>query len=555
LKPKREKQAPPIDLIVHHGQIVTCDRDERIASAVAVAHGRIVAVGSEEEIGKLGGSETRFVNLNGASVTPGLIDTHVHTAMAGRRMTDELDLASAKSIAEIVELVKKSASGRPAGEWIAGSGWLETSLKEGRALERDDLDPVAPNNPVLLIHATGHLACVNRLALEMSGITDDSPDPPQGRIERSHAGTPTGILHESAMQLVMNRVPAPTIATWKTAIQEAGKVLAREGVTATKETYPRRDYPNILAAYRELGVEGRLPHRPLVLCQAETLEDIDAYETIASAVVENSHSHRPVPSLGGIKLFLDGSLVAQTAWMNAPYPPAPDGSDRGCGFPSMPPETFQRLALEADRRGLPVSVHAIGDRAVDMTLETFGAMRGNHRPSLIHALVPSEDAFARLRNLSVSVETQPTFLYVLGAGYQRAFDPARLKRLLPLRRMLEAQLLLSFGSDWPTCPPSPRLGMWAACCRQSSALAPEIGTHVPDQRITVNDALRAYTIAAARALGKEAEIGSIEPGKLADFVVWEGNILATPPEELIHLGIRQTMVAGNIIFDSTTLAN
>ncbi len=539
-----------------NGRIATLDGADRVVSALAIAHGRIAAVGSVEDTLAFAGSGAKIVDLDGATVTPGLIDTHVHTALAGRRIAGELDLSSASSIEDIVQLLEECAARRQPGEWITGSGWLETSLKESRAIDRHDLDRAARNNPVILTHATGHLACANSLALQVSGITAHTPDPPLGMIERSDGGaTPTGILRESsAMLLVMQHVPPPSVEMWKAAIQQGEGVLAREGVTATKEAYGRREYHDVMAAYTSLGREGQLRHRPVVLCGIEAIEGIGELGKLVPRTAEDAEpSAQPSPRLGGIKLFLDGSLVARTAWMRDPYPPLPDGRNAGRGFPSMSPESFKLLVLAADRHGSHVAVHAIGDQAIDTALDAFESLRSGIRPALVHALLPSEYALARMRDLDASIETQPAFLHVLGEGYIRALDESRLKRLLPLRRMLDAGLALSFGSDWPTSPPSPRLGMWAACNRFSSVLGPGTGTYEPEQRITVKEALRAYTTDAARALGKEDRIGSIEPGKFADLVVWDGDLLATPPDELMSLGIRQTIIAGRVVFDSTSL--
>ncbi len=548
----QQLHVPQPDVVMVNGRIVTLDSTERVAAALVISGGRIAAVGSDEDMLTFAGLRTAIIDLEGTTVTPGLIDTHLHTAVAGLRIVGDLDLSPAKSIEDIVQLLEEYAARREPGEWITGNGWLETSLKEGRAIERLDLDRAAPNNPVILTHATGHLACANSLALKVSGITERTADPLAGKIGRSDDGiTPNGILHEfSAMQLVLRFVPPPSVEMWKAAIQQGGIVLAREGVTATKETYKQLEYQAVMTAYTSLSYEGLLFHRPVVLCNVESIEELNELEKVTpSRAQEEKRSAQPSPHPGGIKLFIDGSLVARTAWMRDSYPLLPDRQKDGNGYPALSSELFKSLTQAADRHGFHIAVHAIGDQAIDTTIDAFESLHSGIRPALVHALLPSDHAIACMHNLAVSIETQPAFLHILGAGYARALDKNRLGRLLPLRRMIDAEIAVSFGSDWPTCPPSPRLGMWAACNRFSVFLAPETGTHEPDQRITVKEALRAYTIDAARAIGKEDEIGSIEPGKFADLVVWNGDVLGTPPDKLMNLGIRQTIIAGNIVFD------
>lgn len=540
-------------LVLVNARVLTLDSADRIAASVAIVRGRILAVGSNEETVAVAGTDARIVDLGGATVTPGLIDTHVHPATAGRRMTAQVDLSQARSIRDIVDLVRADIARRAPGEWITGDGWLETALREGRTLRRSDLDRASPDNPVILTHATGHLACANSRALALGGITEASADPPEGSIERDADGrTPTGILHEfSAMQLVERHVPAMSADMWMSALQYGSDALAREGVTASKETYRLHEYLPIFGAYEQMSRDGTLRHRPVILCTPEAILDIDDLEMTGrrpSAGIEPDT--RPLPRAGGVKLFLDGSLVARTAWMREPYPSAPGGSEGGRGYPAMSQEAFTSMAQAADRRGLHVAVHAIGDQAIDAALDAFETMVGRRRPALVHALVPTEDARARMRDLSISLETQPAFIHVLGAGYARALDSDRLRRLLPLRAMIDTGVAVSFGSDWPTCAPSPRLGMWAACTRTSPSLAPGTGVHEPEQRITVRDALRAYTTAAARAIDMQDEIGSIEPGKFGDMVIWDRDILATSPDDLLSSSIRQTIVAGNVVFDA-----
>jgi predicted amidohydrolase YtcJ len=291
----------------------------------------------------------------------------------------------------------------------------------------------------------------------------------------------------------------------------------------------------------------------VVLTRPRDVAELDHALTWAAGF-DATPTASPRPQFGGVKFFMDGSLVARTAWMRAPYP-NDDGGAVGAGFPAMAPDELTAIVRMARDRELHVGVHAIGDRALDAVLDAYADGSGpgvasDARLGVIHALVAPDDAIRRMQGLPVSIETQPALLTVLGAGYARALDRVRLRRLLPLRSMLDAHLAVSFGSDWPTCDPSPRLGMWAACARRSDALGGPDGVFEPQERITVKEALRAYTRTAAWALGMEDSIGSIEPGKLADLVIWDGDLLACPPDQLASLGIRTTIVGGEIVYDA-----
>jgi predicted amidohydrolase YtcJ len=359
------------------------------------------------------------------------------------------------------------------------------------------------------------------------------------------------------MHLVLQHVQQPDVESWRIAVEWAEGVLAAEGVTASKESYDRAECRGILAAYGLLREQNNLRHRPVVLCRPDSATDLgDVAEwQLVTANSATRPGPRPTPRFGGVKLFMDGSLVARTAWMHDPYPSDLGISQQDRGYPAMAPDDFGHLARLANERGLHVAVHAIGDQAIDTVLDVFAKNTAGDgpktlAPALIHALVPSDTAIARMQMMRISVETQPALLHVLGAGYARALEPQRLRRLLPLRSMINAGLAVSFGSDWPTCAPSPRLGMWAACTRISRALSPDKDVFEPNERINVKEALRAYTSTAASCIGMEEQLGSIELGKFADLVVWEGDILRTSPERLVDLGIRTTIVGGQIVFDA-----
>jgi predicted amidohydrolase YtcJ len=435
------------------------------------------------------------IDLHGRCVTPGLIDTHTHLALYGLRNTAELDVSN-----ELLATVADRAAESPTEEWIRGGGWSEDPPA------RDELDAVAPRHPVVLTHATGHMLLANGAALRLAGV--DSP---------------TGILREAEMRPVFDRVPPPSPAQLDTALLWAQEQCLSEGVTATKETYSAGDcgYAEVTAAYARLAADDRLAIRPHVL-----------------RCVHGPDEVRPAIDDGapGVKVYLDGSLVARTAWLNEPYA----GDPQTRGEPAIAPETFEAIVAEAARAGVAVAVHAIGDRSVDVAAAAFRRHGGTARHSIVHALLVSPGALRDIVAAGVVVETQPAFLDVLGAGYARALDPERLRELVPLRTLIDAGVVVGSGSDSPTCDPSPRTGMWAAATRVDG------DAFRTGERVPAAAALRAYCAHAAICLGAEGELGVLAEGARADLVAWDGDLLSIAVEEL--RSVRPVMtVAGGVV--------
>lgn len=539
------------DVILLNGRIVTVTAPAHVAEAVAVVAGRITAVGDSPAIRQRADANTRVIDLQGRTVTPGLVDSHAHLATLAVRDLFQIDLSypGTKSIADIVAKVRAAASRTPAGQWIQASGWVESGLAENRYPTRADLDPVTPAHPVILTHSTGHFAVANSIALRHAGITRDSPEPARGSIVRDPAtGEPTGMLKElPAMEQVSRHIPPRSADDWDRAVAHGTERWLAEGVTAIKDNYARAEYIQIVAAYQRLAAKRQLRFRPYLMCRAESPEDV-------AFVSENSPgtwtlAHNGFPKLGGVKLFMDGSLVARTAWMNEPYQNSAD-----CGYPAMAPDEITRIVKAADARGLQVGIHAIGDRAVDAVLDAYEATEpraaAKRRFSVMHALLATPTAVRRMRQMDVVIETQSAFMPSLAVGYTRAIEPMRLRRLLPLRTLIRAGLTVANGSDSPTTPPMPGYGMWAACTRPAEI--DEIGEspYGLDERISAFDALRMYTTMGARSLELEEYIGSVEPGKFADLVVWDRNLLAIPATELRDARPVTTIVGGEIVFQA-----
>jgi predicted amidohydrolase YtcJ len=495
-------------------------RWSEVLQAVATRGDRIVATGPAPDVFEWYGRGTELVDLDGACVTPGLIDTHTHLALYGLRHTTETD-ASADGddlLAALAARVRET----PAGTWIRGGGWT------GAIAERSALDAVAPAHPVVLMHATGHLLAANGAALRAARIGRDTAVPAGGAIDRDGTGEPTGVIRElPAMALLTAHVPPPSAAELDGALAWAQDQCLAEGVTATKETYDAGDcgYAAVTAAYARLDAAGRLRIRPQVLRQVRSAADVR----------EAAAASPPPP---GVKVYLDGSLVARTAWLNAPYARVPDET----GAPVLDPEAFADIVAAAEGADLALAVHAIGDRAVDIAAAAFRRhiSRRRLRHTIVHALLVSPQGLRDIVAAGVAVETQPAFLDALGAGYARALGRERLRDLLPLRTLLAAGVTVGAGSDSPTCPPVPRTGLWAAVTR----VEPDcFGTA---EAATPAEALRAYTSHAARCLGAEGELGALVTGARADLVAWDTDLLSATGDELRSVRPVMTVAGGEV---------
>jgi hypothetical protein len=551
---KREEHGDVADLILVNGRLITVDPRDTITEAVAIRNGRILKLGDNEAVKSLAGKNTRTVDLAGKTVTPGLVDSHGHFAEAGLDSVFILNLRypGVTRIPDIAKLVEERVERSGEGEWIQGSGWNEALLDEKRYPTRWDIDPVSQHNPVVLRHVTGHCILANSLSLKLGGISKETPEPSGGTILRDHTGEPTGVLKEfAAMNMVLRLVPEWTTEQWMRGIRHATKLS--EGVTATKKNYPRGQYESIIAAYRTLIAKGEMKIRSHVLCRAETVEDVRYAVNHPDDFL--AHSRDDLLKLGGIKVLLDGSLVARTALMYDEFcDPATGRPQKGNrGYLSIPEDELTRIVETAHVNGFQIAVHAIGDRAIDLILDVYeGALkrepRANQRHSIVHALLPTSNAIQRVRALDIVIETQTPFLYFLADGYSRCVRSDVLKRIIPLRTILDAGITVGNGSDAPCYPHPPRYGLWAACTRRSLLGREGEGFLGKEESISIIEALQTYTIYAAKCLMLEDRIGLLEEGKLADLVVWDEDMLSIPIDEVRDLEALMTIIDGKIVF-------
>ncbi len=537
---------PPADLALRNGAIYTVDAARSWAQALAIADGRLVYVGSDGGLAPYLGPKTKVVDLGGRLVLPGFVDAHVHPVSGGVELgqCNLNDLPDAKAI---LDKVRRCDEEKPGPGWLVGGGWALTAFPEG-APTRRALDAVAGSRPVSLSAADGHSTWVNSRALALAGITRDTKDPRDGRIERDAAGEPSGTLRESAGALVTRLLPEITADERLTGLRRALAHANRHGLTALQEANagggPEGGGRGALEASREAERRGLLSARITVSLgtdDARGPEQVDALVALrrefASALI------KPVAA----KIFADGVIEARTAAMLEPYLDRPGLR----GEPGRAEDSLRALVVRLAREDFNVHVHAIGDRAVRMTLDAMeaarkveGARRPRHQIAHLEVIQPAD--VPRFRALAVVANFQPLWAYA--DSYIRdltwpALGPERSRFLYPIASLARSGARVAFGSDWSVSSLNPLEGIQVAVTRQGPA-GEEDAPMLPEEAIDLPTAIAAYTIGAAYAADRETEIGSLEAGKAADLVVLSENVFAVPPRQIARASVLLTLFAG-----------
>ena len=548
----------PADLVLLNGAVLTVDRNDSVAQAVAISGGKITAVGTTAQIKALAGPKTEVIDLRSRAVTPGLIDTHVHFSAAASLFTVDLGDADVKSIEEVKRRIAAQVAKLKPGEWVRGRGWDEGKYAERRYITAADLDAVAPNNPVWLTHTTGHYGVANSYALKIAEIRATTADPPAGTIDRDGKGAPTGVFKESAMGLVSRHVPPLSREQEKQGIAEIVRQFNREGMTGAKD-------PGIGATkwelYQELLNEGQLTVRVFALWSgARRLEDKDA---VMARVTANPRQRGldggGMLVSGGVKMFMDGSGGARTAWMHEDWNKNLKEIDKGnTGYPSTEPNAYRQIVTELHNAGVHVSTHAIGDRAIDWVVDTYDqALKARPtrglRHGLIHANTPTDraiDAIARMqRDYDAAYpESSAGFMWWIGDNYAGNFGPERNLRMKPFQTFVRKGIQWGGSSDYPVTPFAARYGVWASVARQTLNGTYGEKPFGTAESVDVRTALRSYTAWAARTTFLEDRIGTIEVGKEADLAVWDRNPYAVPADQLKDMRCELTIVRGTIVY-------
>ena len=531
---------PAASLVLLNGKIWTVNEAQPRAEAVACLGSRIVAVGSNGEIRKWIGAGTEVIDVGGKLVLPGFNDAHVHFFSGGENLAS-VQLRDAKSEEEFRKRIAEFAAKQPSGRWISGGGWDHENWTPARLPTRQSIDAVTAGHPVFVNRLDGHMGLANSQALQLAGISRDTPDPPGGTIVRDAAGEPTGVLKDAAMERMYRAIPAPSEDQVADAVRAAMLYAAQNGVTSVQDMSAA---PEILRVYQALLARGELTvrisgHQPLASWQR-----LAAVGLRADFGGEKLH-------IGGLKGFADGSLGSTTALFFEPYLDAPNTS--GLANSEMIPESkMQTHILDADRAGLQVAVHAIGDKANHLVLGMYEeAERQNgardRRFRIEHAQHLRMEDIPRFGQLHVIASMQPYHCIDDGRWAEKRIGPERAKSTYAFRALLDSGAVLAFGSDWDVAPMQPLMGIYAAATRRTLD-----GKHpngwVPEQKITVAEAIRAYTMGSAYASFDETIKGSIEPGKLADMVVVSDDILSVPAVEIEKTRVQTTVFDGKVIY-------
>jgi len=537
------------DLVLLNGKVVTVDPKDTVAEALAVKAGRIVRVGTSEEVKELVSEETKVIDLKGKTLLPGFIDTHCHPALGGTEIF-EVNCRSppVKSIKEILEKIREKAEKMSKGEWIRARNYNENKLLERRHITRWELDQVAPNNPVFVSKETGHLYVVNSKALELAGITKDTPDPPGGKIDRAlKTGEATGLLYETAAMKVMDLIPPYDVGQIKKGLKHVFRRFLEWGLTTIHQATA---IPVSIKACQELLAAGEMPIRmnlmvgtlPGILPSYEA--DVNLLHLLVKLGLQSGFGGDKLKIMS-LKLIADGSGSGGSA---AVYTPQHRGT-KELGILVTSPEKLTEQVIKAHKAGLRVSIHAIGDRGIDVALDAIEAALREHptvgmRHRIEHCSVCTPKQWERIKKLGVVPSSSIGYMWGVGDDYIENFGPERLRWLHPHRSYIDNGIIASGNSDWPVSTADPLKQIYSAVTRKTKT-----GQSFDErERITVLEAIRTYTWNGAHAGCEEDVKGTIEHGKLADMVVLSDDILTVPEEKIKDIKIDMTIVGGEIVY-------
>ncbi len=523
------------DLVLLGGKVITIDPADAIVQAVAIRGGHIQAVGTDEQIRAMVGPATQMIELKGRAVTPGLIDAHCHLQIQGLMNSWYVPFLApeVKTMADLRAKLAQVVAGTPKGEWIQG---YFLAVTEGRLPTKQDLDPVSPDHPVWILQQGGHYGSCNSLALRIAGITAETPDPTGGVIERDAQGEPTGVFYNHrAMDMLRRSAPVFTLDMVRENIVSTQPLFAACGVTTFHDNNVRG--VDAIATYQAAGSQGDMILRGAVYYTLEWPEDVNrALKGIQYG--EGGEMLR----FAGFKFLLDGQ--AKMAYCHEPH------NGVRWDLPTWEPKSFKEAVRVLHDTGLQISVHCIGDAAVDLTLDAYEeAMNANPRSDprhrIEHVILTTPEATRRMRDLGVVACAQPQFLRLTVDGYTSIFGEERGKRTIVTREWLDKGVHLALGSDAPTTPwYTPQVTLLGAVTRPTRDGTP----YLPEQALTMQEALRAHTMGSAYALHEEAIKGSIEVGKLADLAVWGEDPLSATAQQLYNVPIDLTLVGGKVIY-------
>src|SRR5438128_1390811 len=529
------------NLIIANGNIRTMDRNHPTAEAIAIHGNRIIAVGANDEIRKLAGANTKVIDAKGQLVLPGFNDAHVHF-MSGGSQLSSVDLRDANTPQEFAERIRDFAGKLPKGRWITGGDWDHERWPDAKLPTKDLIDRYTPDTPVFVNRLDGHMALANSLALKLAGVTRETKDPPGGVVVRdSKTGEPTGILKDAAQNFVWKVFPAPSFEEKLAAARAATNHAASLGVTSVQDMSAGAD----VGVYQALLDRGELKNRIYAVWP------LPRWENLARTGVR-AHFGSAMLRTGGLKGFADGSLGSTTALFFEPYRDAPNTS--GIAADEMFPENAMLERVRgADRAGLQVIIHAIGDRANDTILSIYEQVERDdgdrdRRFRIEHAQHLRPQDIPRFARDRVIASMQPYHAIDDGRWAEKRIGYERARTTYAFRSLLDSGATLAFGTDWTVAPLDPILTIYAAVTRRTLD-----GKHpngwIPEQKTSVEAAVRAYTVGSAFAEFQENEKGTITPGKLADIVILARDIFKIDPKEIEKVKVVMTIMDGRVIYE------
>jgi len=535
-------------LILFNGKIWTENSRQPEAEAVAIDGQHILAVGSSASIRALAGPDCKSVDLHGRRVVPGFNDSHVHLLEGGEVLSD-VQLTDADSEAEFRRRIGDYAKKLKKGAWVRQGNWDHTLWSPVELPTRQSIDAVTPNNPVLVWRLDGHMALANSVALKLAGVDRNTPDVPGGEIVRDREGNPTGILKDEATILVEKVMPALTQGETDENMAAAMKEAARLGVTSVQNLVTSPVDANTAPKFREFQDFERKAKLTVRIYNSIPLRD---WKELGAAGVQAGFGSASL-RIGNLKGYADGALGSATAWMDAPFTDHPARSGLASTELADSASLYANIA-GADKAGLQVSIHAIGDRANHAILDLFEKVEhangpGDHRFRIEHAQHLRAADIPRFGALHVIASMQPYHAIDDGRWAEKIIGPERIKTSYAWHSLLEHGAVLAFGSDWPVAPLDPISGIYAAVTRRTLDGKNPQGW-IPGERITVAQAVHAYTMGSAFAEHQETVKGSIEVGKLADLAVLSGDIFHMPPEKIQTTRVVTTVFDGKIIYES-----
>ncbi len=524
------------DLAVTNAHIYTVDPKRPSATGIAVTGSRILAV--SDDISEFIGPKTRQIDAHGAALIPGLIDSHGHMLSLGQTL-NSLDLRGMQSEEEIARKVREAARSRKPGEWIIGHAWDQNLWKSKQFPTKDVLDAAAPENPVFLTRVDGHAAWVNTEALRLADINAATKDPPGGRILRDAEGLASGVLVDNALGLAQRKIAAPTMEQREADLERAAQLCARLGLTTVHDA--GIDAPT-LQAYRNLLAAGRLPIRIYAMILLPF--NADLWKTYQARGPEIGD----FLTVRSLKLLADGALGSRGAAMLEPY--TDDPGNRGLLILSQ--QYIEKTAREAIAAGFQLNTHAIGDRANRTVLQAYGAALGgknDKRFRVEHAQIIAPEDFQRFPDNSIIASMQPTHATSDMPWAATRIGPERITGAYAWQTLRRLRVPLAFGSDFPVENPNPIWGFYSAITRQDHSGNPP-GGWFPEQRLTRSEALRSWTFEGAFAAFEEDRKGSLEPGKLADFVLLSDDIMQVAPAQVWKVRVTMTVIGGKVVYEA-----